>query len=96
VTDAALAGQTASFPLLHHWRVLPGRAPVAAEHADIDVVVAAMADDPAVRDRLEALAAASHSLVLFCEYIPQAMDDWLRDDLAGKAETVERTRVTRP
>jgi hypothetical protein len=90
VTDAVLAGEAAGFPLLHHWRVLPGRAPVAAEHADIDAAVAAMADDQAVRVRLEALAAASHSLVLFCEYIPHPMAEWLRDDPAGKAETLER------
>jgi hypothetical protein len=49
-----------------------------------------MDNSPAVRARLEALAAASHSLVLFCEYIPYPLTDWLQDPL-GKAETVERT-----
>ncbi|HEV8568123.1 MAG TPA: serine/threonine protein phosphatase [Actinoplanes sp.] len=90
VTDAVLAGQTQSFPVLYHWRVLPGRSPVAAEHADIDTVVAALGGCPAVRARLEALAAASRSLVLFCEYIPHPMLTWLREDPAGKAATVER------
>jgi hypothetical protein len=90
VTDAVLAGETQSFPVLYHWRVLPGRSPVAAEHADIDTVVAALGDCPAVRARLEMLAAASHSLVLFCEYIPHPILDWLREDPAGKAATVER------
>ncbi|HET9140297.1 serine/threonine protein phosphatase [Actinophytocola sp.] len=90
VTDAVLAGRTRSFPLLYHWRVLPGRAPVAAEHADIDAVVAAFGGSPAVRARLEALAAASRSLVLFCEYIPYPATDWLRVDPVGKAATVER------
>ena len=32
VTEGILAGETESFALLHHWRVLPGRPPVAAEH----------------------------------------------------------------
>jgi len=36
VTEGILAGETESFTLLHHWRVLPGRQPVAAEHLDID------------------------------------------------------------
>jgi hypothetical protein len=90
VTEAVLAGETAAFPLLHHWRVLPGRPAIADEHADLDAAVAAMAGDAAVRARLEALADASHSLVLFCEYLPVAMDDWLADDPAGKAELVER------
>jgi hypothetical protein len=90
VTDAVLAGETQSFPVLYHWRVLPGRSPVAAEHADIDTVVAALDGSPAVRARLEALAAASCSLVLFCEYIAHPILDWLREDPAGKAVTVER------
>jgi hypothetical protein len=90
VTDAVLTGQTQSFPVLYHWRVLPGRSPVAAEHADIDAVVAALDGCPAVRARLEALAAASSSLVLFCEYIPHPIPDWLRDNPAAKAATVEQ------
>ena len=90
VTDAVLAGETQSFPVLYHWRVLPGRSPVAAEHADIDTVVAALGGCSAVRARLEALAAASCSLVLFCEYLPCSIVDWLRENPAGKAATVER------
>lgn len=90
VTDAVLAGETASFPLLYHWRVLPGRAPIAAEHADIDAVVAALDGHLAVRARFEALAAASCSLVLFCEYLPHPMDGWLYEDPASKADTVEQ------
>jgi hypothetical protein len=90
VTDAVLAGETESFPLLYHWRVLPGRSPVAAEHADIDAAVAALDGHPAVRGRLEALAAASCSLVLFSEYIPFSLPGWLREDPVSKADMVER------
>ncbi|CCH30918.1 serine/threonine protein phosphatase [Actinosynnema sp. NPDC047251] len=90
VTDAVLAGETRSFPVLYHWRVLPGRSPVAAEHADVDAVVTALGGSAAVRARLEALVAASHSLVLFCEYVPQPVTDWLSEDPAGKAAAVER------
>lgn len=90
VTEAVLAGEAESFPLLHHWRVLPGRPPVAAEHADVDAVVAALNGSPAVRARLTALAAATCSLVLFCEYIPHPLPDWLGEDPVGKAGVVER------
>lgn len=90
VTDGVLAGETEAFPMLYHWRVLPGRSPVAAEHADIDAVVAAQDGCLAVRARLEALAVAPSSLVLFCEYIPLPMLDWLREHPAGKAAAVER------
>jgi hypothetical protein len=90
VTDAVLAGETQSFPILYHWRVLPGRSPVAAEHADIDTVVTGQGGSPAVRARLEALAAATCSLVLFCEYIPHPITDWLRENPADKAVAVEQ------
>lgn len=90
VTDAVLAGETQSFPILYHWRVLPGRSPVAAEHADIDAVVNAQGGSAAVRSRLEALAAATCSLVLFCEYIPHPITDWLQKNPADKAVSVER------
>ncbi|MFD4428286.1 serine/threonine protein phosphatase [Nocardia sp. NPDC058497] len=88
VTDGVLAGETQAFPMLYHWRVLPGRSPIVDEHADIDAVVAAQGGCPAVRTRLEALAAASSSLMLFCEYIPHSMAEWLREDPAGKAAAV--------
>ena len=90
VAEGFLAGETESFPLLYHWRLLPGRPPVAAEHADIDVAVAALDGHPAVRARLEALASASCSLVLFCEHIPCPLRRWLRKDPAGKADIVEQ------
>jgi hypothetical protein len=78
---------TGAFPRLYHWRILPGRSPVASEHADIDAVVAMLGGG---RARFEALAAATHSLVLFSEYVPHALYDWLRDDPASKAELVEQ------
>jgi hypothetical protein len=90
VTDGVLAGETASFPLLHHWRVLPGRPPAAPEHADVDAVVAALGGSAAVRARLDALAAASYSLVLCGEYVPRPLPEWLGEHPADKAEAVER------
>jgi len=89
VTDGVVAGETESFPVLYHWRVLPGRPPVAAEHADIDAAVAALDGSAAVRARLQALAAASWSLVLFLEHIPYPLRGWLSQDPASKAAAVE-------
>jgi hypothetical protein len=90
VTDGVLSGETESFPLLHHWRVLPGRPPIAPEHADIDGTVTRFGGSPAMRVRLEALAAASHSLVLFFEYLPDSLRSWLAHDPAIKAAALER------
>ncbi|WP_228986739.1 MULTISPECIES: serine/threonine protein phosphatase [unclassified Micromonospora] len=89
VTEGVLAGETESFPLLHHWRVLPGRPPIAAEHRDIDAVVAQFDGSPAVRTRFEELARATSSLVLFCEHIPTPLRDWLTEPV-DRAEALER------
>ncbi|WP_231954996.1 protein kinase family protein [Occultella aeris] len=89
VTEGVLGGESEAFALLHHWRVLPGRPPVASEHRDIEAVVAQFGGDPAVRSRFEELAGAGSSLVLFLEYLPDRLVDMLSDPVAS-AETVER------
>ncbi|GLH98649.1 aminoglycoside phosphotransferase family protein [Phytohabitans aurantiacus] len=89
ITEGVLAGEAESFPLLHHWRVLPGRPPVAAEHLDIDAVLAQFGGNHAVRARFEALAGATTSLVLFLEHLPDGLPRWLSDPV-GTAATVER------
>lgn len=89
VSEGVLAGETESFPLLYHWRVLPGRAPVASEHVDIDAVVAQFGGAPTVRIRFEELAAATSSLVLFLEHIPSPLLDTLTDPVS-QAASLER------
>ncbi|MFS8103983.1 serine/threonine protein phosphatase [Lentzea alba] len=90
VTEAVLAGEASGFPLLHHFRVLPGRAPVAELLADVDQAVARLGGSHQIRTRFTELAAAGHSLVLFFDHIPLAMTDWLEEDPAGRAAEVER------
>ncbi|WP_144123974.1 serine/threonine protein phosphatase [Catellatospora sichuanensis] len=93
-TNWVLAGRHPGFPLMYHWRVLPGAPAVAAEHADIEASVAFMGGDPAVRDRLEALARASASLVLFLEHLPHRLGDWLAGPVAaGGGELVAACRM---
>jgi hypothetical protein len=89
ITEGVLGGEAESFPLLYHWRVLPGRPPIASEHLDVDAVVAQFSGVAAVRVRFEELAAASSSLVLFHEYVPYPLHDWLNDP-AEEAATFER------
>jgi hypothetical protein len=53
-----------------------------------DIELAVLVDggrSNAVGVRLEALAAAPSSLMLFCEYIPRPLPDWLRENPLGKA-----------
>ncbi len=89
ITEGVLGGEAEGFPLLYHWRVLPGRPPIASEHRDIDAVVAHFGGEPTIRTRFEELARAASSLVLFHEFIPRPAFDWLADPIE-KAETVER------
>lgn len=70
VTEDILAGETESFALLHHWRVLPGRPPVAAEHLDIDAVVDQFGGNSAIRARFDALVTATASLSCFSSISP--------------------------
>jgi hypothetical protein len=87
-TNWVLTGQSEAFPLMYHWRVLPGAAPLADEIADIERVVAYWDGSTAVRRRLHALAQASASLVLFLEYIPQNLHAWLTRQLAAGPDAV--------
>ncbi|HEX5119932.1 MAG TPA: hypothetical protein VFW65_32500 [Pseudonocardiaceae bacterium] len=87
-TNWVLAGHGESFPLMYHWRMLPGAAPPAEEHADIDRVVAYWDGSAAVRRRLDALARASASVVLFLEYVPQNLAAWLTGQLAAGPDAV--------
>ncbi|MGW8886320.1 protein kinase family protein [Streptomyces sp. NPDC055749] len=91
-TNWVLAGQYQGFPLMYHWRVLPDTAPALPEElADVERAVAYWEGAPEVRRRIEALQRSSASLVLFLEYIPQTLHEWLTqqvrasDDIAGRA-----------
>ena len=81
-TEWVLSGRSPSFPLLHHWRVLPGTPTRCEELADVGAAVAAWGGQPRVGERIEAVASASAELVLFLEFIPMNLADWLEDVLA--------------
>lgn len=87
-TNWVLAKQSEAFPLMYHWRVLPGAIPVPEEHADIERVVAYWGGSAAVRRRLEALGQASASVVLCLEYLPNRLDTWLTSQLAAGPDAV--------
>lgn len=93
-TNWVLAKQSEAFPLLYHWRVLPRAVPVAAEHADAERAVAYWGGSPAVRDRLHALAQASASIVLFLEFIPYNLHDWLATQIADSDEAITSACAT--
>lgn len=87
-TNWVLSGKSEAFPLMYHWRVLPGAAPLAEELADVERAVAYWGGSSAVRERIDALAKASASAVLFLEYVPCRLDAWLRDRLSSGDEAI--------
>jgi len=91
-TNWVLSGQSESFPLMYHWRVLtePSATPAPrGEPGSLDALVEYWHGSEAVRHRLAALQRATASVVLFLEYVPQNLNHWLRDQLARGDEALE-------
>ncbi len=85
-TNWVLAKRSESFPLMYHWRVLPkteSRMPTPEELSDVSRMVAFWDGSLAVRDRLEAIEKPLTSVVLFCEYFPYNLYDWLTEQVAS-------------
>jgi len=75
-----LSGEHGRFPLLYHWRVLPGRAPaLSGELADTERAVACWGEG--LRARAEALRRAPACLALFLECFPGNAHEWLTAQL---------------
>ncbi len=77
-----LAGDHHGFPLMHHWRVLPGSSPTPEEHDDLERTIAYWGGSAGVRARFEALRRSPARLVLFLEFLPQTVHEWLLDRIA--------------
>ncbi|CAL9320290.1 hypothetical protein SUDANB66_06139 [Streptomyces sp. SudanB66_2053] len=91
-THWVIAGDYEGFPLLYHWRVLPddGGHPLPDELADVERAVAYWGGAAEVRGRIADLEQSSASLLLFMEYIPQNLHDWLSERMGHGEETAER------
>lgn len=76
-TNWVLTAEHEGFPLMYHWRVLPGSTPLSKELADVERAVAYWDDAPQVRRRIHALQQSSTSVALFLEYIPEDLHQWL-------------------
>ncbi|WP_031075750.1 hypothetical protein [Streptomyces sp. NRRL WC-3742] len=90
-THWVLGGEHDGFPLTHHWRVLPDTPPegFADEFGGIEGAVAHWDGSSAVRTRLEAIGRATHSVVLFLEYVPRTLGSWLHEHGAEALPWVE-------
>jgi hypothetical protein len=78
-----LLGSCPNFPLLYHWRVLPSDPQELV--GDVDFWI----ESAAVRARLDAIHNASAHVVMFCEYLPQNLLEWLTEQVGAGAEAAE-------
>jgi hypothetical protein len=88
-TNWVLARQCVGFPLMYHWRILPGpppRPPSAAEHAATERSVAYWEGCREVRERLLAIARSSASVVVFLEHFPETLHEWLSGQISRGGE----------
>lgn len=95
-SDWALTGQCENFLLLHHARVLAAAPPnslTPAERVLLEQNVAFWHGDAAVRLRLEELARSSADLVLFLEYVPQNLLEWLDTRLGAGDHEIDAACV---
>ena len=72
------------FPLLHHWRVLPGLNLGRVSDEGDTYFARGLADLPGaarIRSRFESTRAPAAHLALFVEWFPQHLLDWLRGEL---------------
>jgi hypothetical protein len=75
----ALSRASPPFLQVYHWRVLPRTQPALSERqiAWLERAPARWNHSAAVRARLEAISAASASIVVFVEHLPWTLDTWL-------------------
>lgn len=91
-TNWVIAGESAHFPLLYHYRILPCRpCDLNTDYwGDIDAYCQYWENSNSICKRVEALNQASAQIVLFLEYIPKNLYDWLGAQLTKGGLAAEK------
>jgi len=91
-THWVLSRASPNFPLMHHWRVIPGLSGAQPADDEPDYFASGATDLPGVaeiRARIESTRTPQAHLVLFLEYFPQTLLEWLRDRLVSGGEPAD-------
>ncbi len=90
-TNWIISDQCLSFPLLYHWRVLPSndQEPSKENLEKLEKDVSYWNNSSAIRSRLEANLKASENIVLFLEYFPENLNQWLSHCITQKGTAIE-------
>jgi len=92
-TEWVLAGECPNFPITYHWRVLPtsnSEPMISEELEDVTATVKFWDGSEAVRNRREGIQNASAHIVLFLEYVPETLLQWLGNQLKAGGAAAER------
>lgn len=91
-TNWVLSGECLNFPLMYHWRILPRLSheePSKEELMELETNVAFWEGSQAVRARMLANLHASTEIVLFLEYMPENLHQWLQKQIAQGGQVAE-------
>lgn len=91
-TEWVISGACTNFPLLYHWRILEEKRPdtmTPRQVEDLNIAFEFWDNSAAVRHRLEALHEASAHLLLFLEYIPETLHQWLLGQLGNDSNCAD-------
>ena len=78
------SGQCTHFPLLYHWRVLP----IVQANYDDRIERQRWGNCKAIHQRVSSIVEATHSVVMFLEYYPLTLSQWLHHQLLHCADPI--------
>ena len=82
-TNWVISGACSNFPILYHWRILPAKPKDLniKYWGDLEKYSQYWENSTAIQKRVEAIHNASAHIVLFLEYLPQTLYQWLGEQL---------------
>ncbi|MGI4850407.1 MAG: hypothetical protein ACRYGR_00455 [Janthinobacterium lividum] len=88
-TDWVLKKECPNFPLLYHWRILSNDEPKIISDQKLKNDVEYWEGSLTIGHRIESLHQASSNIILFLEYAPQTLYEWLSCQLKIGGSTAE-------
>jgi serine/threonine protein kinase len=88
-SEWVVTGKHGAFPVLYHWRIVPGVALFGPAEAEVLRAVEFWADTPEIELRLRALSASTTVVAAFLEYVPSTLRGWLSHQLTGTGQEDE-------
>jgi len=89
-THWVISAECVNFPMMYHWRMLPGT----PSHLNInywdnlDNYTCYWENSSAIRNRIEHINKARNHIVVFLEYVPQNLHEWLGNQMKQDSDTV--------